>query len=218
MLSGLSFFPYLTEEQKSLLASSARTASFQRGELIHSHGDDCLGLFTVLTGKISVSVLSDEGKEVSLFLLKKGDTCILSAACIMRTFDAEAHFLAETDASLSILPASALQRLMHENLRVECEIYKMANITFGRVMHAMQKLLFTSVSSRIADLLLSESRDSGTSSVKATHEQLAKYVGTAREVVTNTLRRFTRDGLVSLHYGTVTILDRPRLEAEALKK
>ncbi len=218
MLRGLPFYPFLTEEEKALLLSSIRTVSKKRGELIHSHNEECLGLFTVVSGTVSASVLSDDGREVALFLLHAGDTCILSAACILKSFTSDAHFLAESDATIQILPAPLLHRVMHENLRVECEVYKMANRLIGDVMATMQRMLFTSISSRLAGFLLSESERLGKDGLRLTHEQLAKYIGTAREVVTHAARRLAKAGVISVHYGTITILDRSALEREADKK
>ena len=217
MLENLPFYPYLTENERLYLTSAVRTQAAKRGEVIHAHNADCLGLLTVLSGTVSVSALSDEGKEVTVFLLRKGDTCVLSAACIMKSFDADVHFLAETNASLSILPAAPLNQVMHENLRVECEIYKMASTLFGRVMQAMQRLLFFSIPHRIADFLLQEAGGKDGVSVRLTHEQLAKYIGSAREVVTLCLKRFQENGYVTLSYGTVTITNAKGLKKEALK-
>lgn len=217
MLENLPFYPYLNAEEKSFLAASVRSYTVKRGEVIHSHNADCLGLLSVLSGTVSVSALSDDGKEVSVFLLKKGDTCTLSAACIMKSFDADVHFLAETNVTLSVLPAAPLNQVMHVNLRVECEIYKMASSLFGRVMQAMQRLLFFSIPHRIADFLLQESGGKDGVSLRLTHEQLAKYIGSAREVVTLCLKRFQENGYVTLSYGKITVIDAKALRRETKK-
>ncbi len=218
MLRELPFYPFLKEEEKKLLLDSVRTVSKKRGELIHSHSDECLGLFTVVSGTVSAGVLSDDGREVSLFLLHAGDTCILSAACILKSFTSDAHFLAESDVTLQILPAPLLHRVMHANLKVECEVYKMANRLIGDVMSTMQKMLFTGISARLAGFLLSESRRLDKAELRLTQEQLAKYIGTAREVVTHACRRLVKSGAITVHYGTVTILDHALLEKESLGK
>ena len=102
------------------------------------------------------------------------------------------------------------QQLAAENIHVECCMYRLATERFSDVMWAMQQLLFTSFDKRLAQYLWDES-DHARAPVRATHEQIARNLGSAREVVSRTLKSFEKDGIVALSRGTVTILDVKKL-------
>lgn len=113
------FYNYMTPEQQDLLNRSMQQASFRKGQIVHRHGDSCVGLIFVRKGRLAFSILSEEGREITVFRVEKGEVCILSAACILRSLEFESQITAEVNTEVSILPAPTLSQLMNANHDVE---------------------------------------------------------------------------------------------------
>jgi len=211
MNHAISFYPYLTEPQRELLDRSLVKETFRKGQLVHRHGDSCVGLIFVRSGRLAFSVLSEEGREITLFRVDPGSTCILSAACVLQVMEMESSISAEVPTEVSILPAAVLSQIMQENPDVERIIYKLAVQRFSSVVKTLQQILFFSLEKRLALFLLDEMQRGNSATLSATHEQIARYIGSSREVVTRTLNQFANRGLVTLGRGTVTVVDRESL-------
>ena len=203
----------LTPAESLSVQRNMLTVSYQKGQLIHHHDGNCLGLFHVVSGQVSVSMLSDEGREITLFRLNAGDDCVLSAACVIHQLTFDVHVEAETDAVINILPAHILSALMEENVAVESYAYKLAAEHFSDAMWSLQQILFFSVDRRIASFLWEESARVKSATLTFTHEQIARLTGSAREVVSRTLNRFSREGLVTLGRGCITIQNKEKLKS-----
>lgn len=209
----VSFYASLTKEQQDLLDRSMKRLTFRKGQIIHRHGDSCVGLIFVRRGRLAFSVLSEEGKEITLFRVDSGGTCILSAACVFRGVEMVSQISAETNTDISVLPAPVLAQFMAENPEVERIVYKKAVDQYADVMKTMQQIVFFSLEKRLASFLCSESERRGSPAFSMTHEQIARCIGSSREVVTRTLNQFASRGLVSLGRGTITILDQAAVSA-----
>ena len=212
MEQNMPFAPYLTPEQKALLERSMHRTSYKKGAIIHRHGDNCVGFLFVHSGRVAFSILSEEGREITLFRAEPGDTCVLSAACVFHIVEFESQLSAETDTEVSILPAAVLSQLMAANPDVERVAYKLATRRFADTIQVLQRVVFCSLEKRLALFLQEECRRRKSNTFSATHEQIARYIGSSREVVTRTLNQFAGRGIVSLGRGTVTVLDEDALE------
>lgn len=209
-LEQLPFWPNLTEPQRELARRGARLAQYDRGALVHGCDGQCLGMIRVQTGRLRACMLSDDGREITLYRLTDGDACVLAAACVIRQITFEVQLVADAPTELLILGAHVFQQLTAENIHVECCMYRLATERFSDVMWAMQQLLFTSFDKRLAQYLWDESNHAR-APVRATHEQIARDTGAVRETVTRMLRHFADDGIVSLGRGTVTVTDAEKL-------
>ena len=208
----ISFYNYLTPEEQDLLDRSMQQVSCRKGQVVHRHGDACVGLIFVRRGRLAFSILSEEGREITVFRVEKGSACILSAACVLQSLEFESQITAEVNADISILPAPILSRLMNANRDVERLVYKQAVGQYSSVLHTMQQIIFLSLEKRLATFLLEERQRRKSPSFSSTHEQIARYIGSSREVVTRMLNQFAGRGIVTLGRGTVTVLDPDALE------
>ena len=213
-LEQLPFWPNLTEPQRELARRGARLAQYDRGALVHGCDGQCLGMIRVQSGRLRACMLSDDGREITLYRLTDGDACVLAAACVIRQITFEVQLVADAPTELLILGAHVFQQLTAENIYVECCMYRLATERFSDVMWAMQQLLFTSFDKRLAQYLWDESGHAR-APVRATHEQIARDTGAVRETVTRMLRHFADDGVVSLGRGTVTVTDAQKLRSLA---
>ena len=214
-LQTLPFWDKLTDEQKQMARTASRIVPYKKGEMIHSCTGECLGLIAVQTGKIRAYMTSEDGREIALYRLYEGDSCVLAASCVIRQITFDVQLVADVDTELLVLNAHAFSQLSKQNVYVECCMYKLATERFSDVMWSMQQLLFTSFDKRLAQHLWDESQQ-GREPILATHEQLAKDTGAVRETVTRMLRSFAEDGMVKLGRGSVTITDRDKMKKLAL--
>ena len=194
------FYSKLTADEQQTLVLSSVLTTYQRGDFLYSCDDDCLGVLLVLSGKLRI-----------LFTTGPGEVCTLSASCAMQEISFDILIEAEEETKVLITPASTFRRLMNQNIYVENYIYRETTEHFSEVMWAMGQLLFTRLDQRLAGYLEDERIRTGSPVLSTTHEQIARNLGSAREVVSRTLKSFEKDGIVALSRGTVTILDVKKL-------
>ena len=196
----LPFWSHLSAPEQQFLSQSISLCDYKKNQTIHTAEFECIGLLLVKSGMIRIFLISEEGKEVTLYRISEGEVCVLSAACVLPsiTFD---------------ISAPAFSRLMKENIYVEAFAYKTASLRFSDVMWTMQQILFMRFDQRLAVFLLEESAARDTDVLKITHEQIAKLVGSAREVVTRMLNYFAEEGWVTLSRGKIAVKDRDALKS-----
>ena len=126
----LPFWSSLTERERETVQRSAVTRRYEKGALIHDGGSECLGLVLVLSGEIRTYLLSDEGREVTLFRLYAGDLCVLSASCVISQITFDTQMTAQRDTEVLIIPANIVAMLKEQNLAVRCCLYELATHGF----------------------------------------------------------------------------------------
>ncbi len=202
----------LSNEEQELLLHHTSVVHYQQGECIHHGENDCVGVILVKSGCIRSYMLSDKGKEVTLYRLYSGDICILSASCLLQNITFDIHVDAQEDSEVLLIHSAAFSKLMASNVYVENFSYKMTMEKFSEVMWAMEQILFMSFDKRLAIFLLDEATKSKSPTIKLTHEQIAKYIGSAREVVSRMLKYFASEGWVELSRGGMTLINVQKLK------
>ena len=191
-LPRLPYWGNLTEAERDAVARHAVIRRYPAGSVLHSGGSACLGMIFVLGGSLRTYLLSEEGREITLFRLAAGDPCVLSAACVVSQLTFDTQMEAETDCDLLIVGAARVQKADRgEHLRAVL-LYELATERFSSVMWTMQQILFEKVDRRLAAFLLSESEKAGSLEVRMTHEEIARQINSAREVVARMLKRLLR--------------------------
>lgn len=208
----LTFWDHLSKTQQHILTSNATVSRHKKGESIHNADYQCIGMLIVKTGCLRVYILSEDGREITLYRIGSNETCVLSASCVLQSITFDVHIDAVTDCELIQVNSAAVSLLMNDNIYVEAYAYKLITERFSEVMWAMQQILFMSFDKRLAIFLLDESAASHSDDIKLTHEQIAKLMGSAREVVTRMLKYFASEGYVALSRGTVTLTDKNKLK------
>lgn len=137
--------------------------------------------------------------------------CTLSSSCVLDAITFEVHIEAEENTEIINVPSNIFKRIMEENIYVKAFMYEGIAARFSDVMWIMQQILFAGIDKRIAVFLIKESEEIGKDKIKITHEQLAKYIGSAREVVSRMLKYFEQEGFVSLGRGSIEIVDKNEL-------
>ena len=209
------FFPFweeLTPYQQELLISSAVKRTVKNGTVIHNGSSDCLGLLLVSSGQLRAYILSQEGREITIYRLFDRDTCMFSASCMLRNLQFDITIEAEKDSELWIIPPDIFKKLMDESLPVSNFVNQVIAGRFSEVMWLMEQVLWKSFDKRLAAFLMEESNIEESDIIKITHEKIANHLGTAREVVTRMLRYFQNEQLIRLSRGTIEIIDHKRIQ------
>lgn len=199
------FWKYLEEKQKEMLIENSKIMEYKAGTGIYSGARECLGTFLILEGIMRTYLLSDEGKEVTMFRLREGDTCVLSASCILSAITFDVEIEAQTDCRALLIPTRVLSRITKENVYLDNYVYKEAAKRFSDVVEAMEQMMFLNLTQRVAAFLLDESAKSKTDTIAMTHEEIAKAIGSAREAVSRTLKQLSKKEMISLNRGEIKI-------------
>ena len=161
----------------------------------------------ILSGEIRTYLLSDEGREVTLFRLYPGELCVLSASCVISQITFDTQMTAGMDTDVLIIPANVIAVLKEQNLHVRCFLYELATKRFSDVMWAMQQIMFKGLDQRLAEFLLAEAERTGSDTIRMTHEQIAQVPVLCISSVGLTIKSFSEDGLVELKRGAITLRD-----------
>ena len=147
---------------------------------------------------------------MTLYRVREGETCVLSSSCLMDAIVFDVLIEAIEETHVITLPVTALSPLAQQRPEIELFLYKTASERFSAIMWTMQQILFMGMDRRAAIFLWDESAQKGPV-LRITHDEMARYIGSAREVVTKVLKYFVQEGIVALRRGTITILDREKL-------
>lgn len=208
----LTFWDKITKEEQEILIQNTSVVRYTQGQNIYDAQQECVGVLLIKSGELRTYILSEEGKEVTLYRLSDGDVCILSASCILKNITFDVHVDAEKDSEVLLINSSVFSSLSQRNIYVEAFSLRLTADRFSDVMWAMEQILFMSFDRRLAIFLLDETAKNGIDTLSLTHEQIAKYVGSAREVVSRMLKYFAKEGMVELSRGSIKIVDRQKLK------
>ena len=160
--------------------------------------------------------MSEEGKNITLYRLYPGDMCMLSASCVLQSITFDVMIDAEEDSECYVISGPAFASVSERNPKIRIFSLETAISRFSDVMWVMQQILFMSMDKRLAIFLSDESARIGSEVIPLTHEQIAKYMASAREVVTRMLKYFANEGIVEVSRKGVKIIDKKRLRALTL--
>ena len=208
------YFPIwkkLTPMQQERILNSLTERKVSKGTVIHNGNMDCTGLLLVKSGQLRAYILSDEGREITIYRLFERDMCLFSASCIMRSIQFEVTIEAEKDTELWVIAAETYQGIMEESAPVSNYTNELMSSRFSDVMWLMEQIMWKSLDKRVAAFLLEEASIEGANRLKITHETIANHLGSHREVITRMLRYFQNEGMVKLSRGTIEITNTEKL-------
>ena len=202
----------LTPAEQQLISSTIVPKTLGKGAVLHDGSADCAGLVLIKSGQLRAYILSEDGREITLYRLLDQDICLFSASCVMRSVQFEIMISAEKESEVYILPPYIFKKIMDGSAPLANYVGELMATRFSEVMWLIEQIMWKSVDKRLANFLLEESTLENSDVLKLTHEAIANHLGTAREVVTRMLRYFQSEGYVKLTRGTVEIADRAGME------
>jgi len=210
-LKNLPFWDDLSEDERVYLISSLVYLQYQPGQQLLNANDQCLGVILVLKGILRTYLLSPNGREMTLYRTRAGETYLLTASCVLDTISFDTQVEAEEACELLLIPSSVYSRLIAGNIRVECSSYKLLIEGYSDVVTSVERLVFLNLEQRLASFLLDESVNSASATITMTHEQLAANIGSARVAVSRSLKDMEKQKLVELTRGEIHIINKTGL-------
>lgn len=211
------YFPFweeLSDTDRKLLCDHSYAVRFESQQSVHDN-TRCTGLFIVKTGRLRIYMLSEEGKEITLYRLSNGEMCMLSASCVLSAITFDVYVEAEEPTECYQIMPQAFNELYERIPAVKIFALETAVTRFSDVMWIMQQIMFMSMDKRLAIFLLDEMNASGSDTITLTHEQIARHLGTAREVVSRVLKAMAADGMLEVARKGVRITDKKKLQSIA---
>jgi len=209
-----SFFPIwnkLDDEHQKKLLSGVVLRTVEKGTVIHNASMDCTSLFLVKSGQLRAYMLSEEGREITLYRLFDRDMCLFSASCLMRSIQFEITIEAEKDCELWVIPVRVYQEIMEKSAPLANYTNEIMATRFTDVMWLVEQIMWRSLDKRLASFLIEEASIENSASLKITHEVIANHLGSHREVITRMLKYFQTEGIVTLSRGSIEITDMKKL-------
>lgn len=211
----LPFWKDLSDQDKISLIENTYQQIYKKGDLVHGGKSICTGMLYIIEGDLRGYVLSDDGKEVNVNKLNKENICILSASCVMGSLFKDFYLEATTDTSLINIDVNYLQLLAEKYPAVKIYVYEVSSSRYTKVLKKMQDILFLSVEKRLAIKLLDEYNSQNKTILKITHDDIAKDIGSVREVVSRSLKQLQKHEIVKLSRATVELIDIEKIKSIA---
>ncbi len=214
------FWGELTPVQQRRLNASAALEEAGRGTVLHNGAEDCVGVLVLIKGRVRAYILSEEGREITLYRLFPRDFCLFSASCMMKGIEFELSIATEEETEYLHIPADAYRSVMQESAAASNYTNEVMGARFSDVMWLLNQVLYKKLDSRLAAFLLEEDSlletgEDRNGALSITHEEIARHLGSAREVVTRMLKYFQNEGLVKLTRGSIALLDEAALRRVA---
>ena len=210
-LDWLQSFPpllHLEATARDILIKSARIVEAPIGTIGYREGGACGAYVMRLAGQSRVYKMSSSGREILLYRVAAGETCVITTTCLLGHSNYPASTIVEEPIRDVIIPSAAFNQLMIDSAVFRRFVMTNYGVLISDLIVLLDEVAFHSLDARLAKLLI----DSGSSSVDRTHQLMADELGTAREVVSRQLKRFEQKGWVALGRGHVEISDRAKLE------
>ena len=210
-LNWLESFPALLQLEpnaRDILTKSARMVEAPIGTIGYREGGACGAYVMRLAGQSRVYKMSSGGREILLYRVAAGETCVITTTCLLGHSNYPASTIVEEPITDVIIPAAAFNQLMIDSAVFRRFVMTNYGVLISDLIVLLDEVAFHSIDARLAKLLL----DTGSATISRTHQLMADELGTAREVVSRQLKRFEQKGWVALGRGHVEISNRTALE------
>jgi len=201
-------FPFLKEspaEEIKQINNAGIVKKCATGEMLAGEGFLCNGVAFVVDGSVRVYTMSGDGREMTLYRIRGGESCVLTMLCFLGNTDNNTFAVAEDNATVIIIPQDSFNNLFNHSTAWSTFVFKSLSDKVTELMIFVEEFAFNSMDKRLAVYLYEASLAKGSKVLKTTHEQIASELGTAREVVSRLLKTFEKSGMVVLSRGEIEI-------------
>jgi CRP/FNR family transcriptional regulator, anaerobic regulatory protein len=198
-------------EVRRMLDGAARV-ELPENTWVFRAGTNCAHYLLATAGRIRVQLTGINGREVALYRVEGGHSCILTTACMLSGERYPAEAWTETPVRALAIERGAFQSALDSSAEFRRFVFTNFSARLADVLRRMDDLLFAPIDGRLADCILDAERRDALTSI--THQDIAVELGTAREVVSRHLKRFEARGWIRLGRGAIEILDTAALARE----
>ncbi len=192
------------------LRGLTRPVAAPAGARIFGEGSPCEAYLILLSGQLRVCKVGETGREIVLYRVEPGETCVVTTACLMAGTPYDAEGIAETDIRAQALPMAGFRDLLAESAAFRTFVFRAYGTRIADLLLVIEEVAFGRIEQRLASHLLALAQ--GGPVVRATHYDLAVELGSAREVISRQLKAFERRGWVSLARGQIDLVRVDALE------
>ena len=185
------------------LLSEARRQTVPSATQLYREGDACAAIAFIFAGEIRVYKIGQSGREITLYEIGPGETCILNASCILSGLSYPAHAATLTQAEIMLFPSMIFKRMMAESEQMRKFVFSIMSERMMTVMELVEEVAFGRMDQRLLDYLIEKSENG---QLESTHQKIANDLGTSREVVSRLLKDFERKKQVKLSRSSITLL------------
>ncbi len=187
----------------------------KKGSCIFEQGDECTHLALMLSGTAKIYTLAETGREITLYRIEAGQSCILTASCIQSNNRFPAFAICESNIEAILIPSNFLQKWLAESTTWQHYIFGLISQRMASVISLVEEIAFNKLDQRIARLLIQYQNKSTSSAIHVTHHAIASELGTSREVVSRILLNFQSSRLVNLTRGSIVVLNSDEIKIRA---
>lgn len=188
---------------------AARPVELAAGTTVFRDGDGCQNYLFVIDGSVRVQKIAENGREIVLYRVKKGEACILTTSCLLSHQRYPAEGIAETDVRAISIPVPRFDAGISGSTGFRQFVFSSYGKRISELILLVEDVAFGKMDIRLSQYLLDSSQQN---EVIRTHQEMAADLGTAREVVSRQLKEFERRGWIGLSRGKISLLDRPSIE------
>lgn len=170
---------------------------------VFHRGETCRRYLLVLEGRVKVAITSRSGREIVLYHVEPGESCVLTTSCLLGGDAYPAEGVTETPVSALLIDKTVFDQAMHASPGFREFVFANLGKRFSAVIERIEQVSFSGVDARLADFLLHQPNPGR---ILITHQELATDIGSAREVVSRHLKTFERNGWISKGRGSITVL------------
>jgi len=205
-------FPELAGATRATLEHLAETGIHRKvpaGTVMFSEHSPCAGFPLVLSGSVRVLQRYPNGRELQLYRVKPGESCLLSGSCLLGHTEYSATGIAETDVELLVVPPAEFNALVATDDTFRAHVFGLFSDRLAGLMQVVEAIAYQKLDQRLAALLVNRDAESG--EIRTTHQALADELGSVREIVSRLLRSFEDRGWVDLGRERIRVVDRAAL-------
>jgi CRP/FNR family transcriptional regulator len=212
-------FPELNAAPAATLERIAAAGVYRKvaaGTVMFSQHSPCGGFPLVLAGSVRVVQRYANGRELQLYRIKAGESCLLSGTCLLGHTDYAASGIADDKLELLVIPAPQFHTLLAEDPAFRTYVFGLYGERLATLLNLVESIAYRKLDQRLAALIVEHTSD-GSTTIHATHQALADEIGSVREAVTRLLRSFEDRGWVELGREKIIVRDADAIAALAGK-
>lgn len=196
------------------LMASAKLVELPAGQQVFYPGAVCEQYLLVLEGSVKAQIISEAGREMLLYRVRPGDSCVLTTSCLLSGDQYPAEGITEDQVLAFAISSHVFYRCIEQSAFFREFVFKKFSARLSDVIALLENVTFSAIDTRLAKALLAEESNL----ITLTHQELAIKLGSAREVISRHLKRFEAYGWVALNRGTISLLDAGALKNVATKQ
>ncbi|MGG5461026.1 Crp/Fnr family transcriptional regulator [Clostridium sp. B9] len=197
------FLKDINEKSNGVFEEKLMLIELEGGAFIRSSEDkSCAGFPFVIRGELKIQRINEEGDETNLYTIKKGELCHEALGCFMNCIPLNIEGYAIQDSEIFIVPTDAVGKFLFNDSEFLQFLYKDLYSKFKRIIDKNENIIHEPLDTRLINFL----RSKNTNNIYITHNEIAKEIGSSREVISRKLKKLEKEEILALSRGKITLL------------